>query len=84
MRSDRGKPLCHAVVLAPDDIDDRKRQDPLRGFLQRGIEDLVQFVPDHERGDRGGGEPEQRQRKPERQPEPAAKAAWQPHAPPSR
>ena len=56
-----GKALRHALFLAPHDIDDGKRQEALRGFLQCGVEDLVHLVAQDHRCRPGRGDPKSSQ-----------------------
>ena len=84
MRPDRPEPLGDAIVLTPDDIDDRQRQESLRGLLQRRVEDLVHLVPEDDRRHGGGGDPQERQQDAERQRQPGLKAARQRHGAPRR
>ena len=82
--ADLGKALGHALVLASDDVDHRQRQQALRRLLQRGVEHLVDLVAEKHRRDRGGADPQDREQKPERKPEPGLQALRQGHARPSR
>jgi len=73
--ADRAKPLGNAIFLTPDDIHDGKRQQTLRGFLKRGIEDFVHLVSKDHGRHRGSGDPQDRQQNTNGQPQPGLKAA---------
>jgi len=82
--ADRGKALADAFFFAAKDIDDGKRQDALRGFLQGGVEDLFDLGPRDQGRHTGRREPDQREREAKPQPQPSLQAARPPHPRPKR
>ncbi len=65
MLPDRREALRHTLIFSPDDVGHGQRQDALGGFAQGAVEDLIHLAPNDHRGNRGGGEPEDRQHKAE-------------------
>jgi hypothetical protein len=67
--ADRPQSLSDTVLIAPDDVYYGERQQALRCFLKRGVEDLVHLVTQHHCRHRGGGDPEDGQQDAEGQPQ---------------
>ena len=74
MFAENAEALGDAVFAAAHDIDDRKRQQALRGFLECGVEHLVELLPQDDGGRVGSAEPQERQQYAEPQAEPRLKA----------
>ena len=66
---DRGEPLRDPLIFPTDDVGHGQRQDPLRHFAQRAVEDLVHLAPDDHGCDRRGQKPQDRQHEAQRQTE---------------
>ena len=80
----RAEALGSAVILAVHDVVDGERQQALGGFLERGIEDLVDLAAQQECRHRGGGDPQQGEQQAERDAEACLQAQGFPHGTPSR
>ena len=87
MLADGAKPLRDPILFilfAPDDVHDGQRQQALRSFLQRGVEDFVHLTPQDQSRHGGGSDLQHGQQNAKEQSEPGLKARGPPHGLPKR
>ena len=79
-----GHGACPRTLPSLDDVDDRERKQPLRGFLEVAVKGFVKFVADDERRPQGGEQPHHCYSDSETDPQPLLEASGPLHGRPSR